>query len=167
MTLDLDSRDSSRILAIAVLLAVFAAGAFGGAALTVAMRSPGHVERHEQRVLRGPGMGPLPGDHEGVVFMRSPGPGPFGDALDLGADQQERVERLMEEQREKAERLMSDMEPRMKALMDSTNTAIEAVLTPEQREKFREMREERRDVIMRRFEIAVPEPPEAPPAPGE
>jgi len=166
MTLDLDSRDRSRILAIAVLLVVLAAGLFAGAALTLAFGSRGHrVERHEERFLRGPGGPPIPGDHEGVVFMRRP----FGEELDLNPEQRERVERLMEEQRRKAERLMADMQPRMKALMDSTNAAIEGVLTPEQRERFREMQAERRDMIVRRFEMKIPEPvePPAPPVPVE
>jgi len=173
MTLDLDSRDRSRILAIAVLLAVLAAGLFAGAALTLAFGSRGDRVAHEMRIRRGPGGPgglhgpPIPGDHEGVVFMRGGGPGGFGEELDLDPEQRERVERLMEEQRRKADQLMADMQPRMKALMDSTNAAIEEVLTPEQREQFREMQAERRDMIVRRFEMKIPEPPELPAPPGE
>jgi Spy/CpxP family protein refolding chaperone len=163
MTLDLDSRDRSRFLAIAVLLAVLAAGLFAGAALTLVFGSRGSHVQHERRLVRGPGGPPMPGDHEGVVFMRRP----FGEELDLEPEQRERVERLMEEQRRKAEQLMADMEPRMKALMDSTNAAIEEVLTPEQRERFREMQAERRDMIVRRFEMKIPEPPEPRPEPVE
>jgi Spy/CpxP family protein refolding chaperone len=159
MNLDLDSRDRSRILAVAVLLAVLAAGLFAGAALTVAFRSPGPVVEHERRLKIGGPPG-VPGDHEGVMFMRMREP--FGAALDLTPDQRERVDSLMAEQARKAERLMADMEPRMKALMDSTNTAIEEVLTPEQRETFREMQAHRRDVIVERFRTPVPPPP-----PGE
>jgi Spy/CpxP family protein refolding chaperone len=131
MKLDLDSRARSRILAVAILLAVFTAGTLGGAALTVAMgrgddRGPGHEERilYAQPILKG---------------------------LDLTPDQRERVERLLDDQRRKAERLMADAEPRMKALVDSTNAAIEQILTPEQREEFRQMQEHRRDDIVRRF----------------
>ena len=169
MTLDLDSRDRSRILAIAVLLAVLAAGLFAGAALSLVFGSRGDRVEHEMRIRRGPGGPgamhgpPFPGDHEGVVFMRTP----FGAELDLNDEQRERVEALMEEQRRKAEQLMADMEPRMKALMDSTNAAIEEVLTPEQRERFRRMQEERRDMIVRRFEMKIPEPMEPPAPPGE
>jgi Spy/CpxP family protein refolding chaperone len=160
MNLDLDSRDRARILGVAVLLAVLAAGLFAGAALTVAFRSPGRVVEHERRLKIG-GPSGIPGDHERVMFMREP----FGAGLDLTPDQRERVDSLMAEQARKAERLMADMEPRMKALMDSTNAAIEEVLTAEQRERFREMQAQRRDVIVERFRTPVP-PAERPVPPA-
>jgi Spy/CpxP family protein refolding chaperone len=131
MSPNLDSRDRSRILALAILVAVFAAGALGGAALTVAMdrgedRGPGHEERilYAQPILKG---------------------------LDLTPAQRERVGRLMDDQRRKAEFLMADTEPRIKALVDSTNAAIEQILTPQQREEFRQMQEHGREDIVRQF----------------
>lgn len=165
MTLDLEPRDRSRLLAVAILLAVFMAGIFGGATLFFLFQPDGrHVVERREHIVAGPGMmdGHVPGDREGVVFMKTPGPGLFGEELELNDEQRERVERLMEDQREKAEQLMADMEPRMKALVDSTNAAIEEVLTPEQREQFRELQAERRDLIVRRFRVPVPPPP-----PGE
>ena len=56
----------------------------------------------------------------------------------------------MEIQREKADSLLESMGPRLKALMDSTNADIEALLTEEQRERFREMQKRRHDVLIRR-----------------
>jgi hypothetical protein len=173
MNMELSTRDRSRLLAGAILLAVFAAGAFGGAALTIAFRSNPHGLRHEERVLVGPHGGALPGDPGGMVYLRTREP--LDAELGLDDEQRERVQLLMEEQARKAEQLMTDMEPRMKALMDSTNAAIEAVLTPEQRERFQRMREERRDMMVRRFEYAVPGPgggmrmrvPAPPPEPAE
>ena len=83
--------------------AVFMAGIFGGATLFFLFKSDGHRVVRQEHIVAGPGhMGGIPGDREGVVFMRSPGPGMFGDELDLNDEQQDRVERLMEEQREKA-----------------------------------------------------------------
>jgi hypothetical protein len=49
------------------------------------------------------------------------------------------------------------MGPHLKALMDSTNADIEALLTDEQRERFREMQTRRHDVLIRRR--GVPGPP--------
>ena len=155
MNMEIDTRDRARLLAVAILLAVFAAGTFAGAALTVALGDRGgrRIVKHEEHVRRAPG---LPGGAEGVVFLKSP----FDDQLGLDDEQSAQVERLMQEQRRKAEQLMGDMEPRMKALMDSTNAAIEAVLTPDQRERFRELQAERRDVIVRRFVTPPPAPME-------
>lgn len=161
MNLDLDSRDRSRILAAAVLLAVLAAGLFAGAALTLAFRDPGHRVEHQERLRIAVPPG-IPGDHEGVMFMRSREP--FAAGLDLDPAQRARVDSLMNDQRRKAEQLMADMEPRMRALMDSTNSAIEEVLTPEQRERFRRMQDERREMIVERFKVPAP-PPEPPPPP--
>lgn len=171
MSLNLNDRERSRILAVAILLAVFAAGAFGGAALALVFGGPRHrLMEREVFDVRRPGPPALPGDHEGALFLKTPAP--LAAELDLDDAQRERVERLMEEQAQKAERLMAETEPRMKALIDSTNAAIEEVLTPEQRERFREIRERRRELIIRRFKI--PEPPEprvrtpaSPPEPGE
>jgi hypothetical protein len=164
MNMNLDARDRSRILAVAILIAVFAAGLFGGAALALVFRSPRHVER-EVFDVRLPEHPAFPGDGEGVVFLRTPDP--LMEELDLDQAQRDRVERLMQEQAQKAERLMADTEPRMKALMDSTNAAIEQVLRPDQRERFRAIREERRDMIVRRFKMRVPAPPPEPALPPE
>ena len=167
MNMEIEPRDRARLLAVAILLAVFAAGAFAGAALTVALGDRGgrRLVKHEEHVLRGPGA--FPGDPEGVVFMRSKMP--LDEPLGLTDDQSAQVRRLMEDQQEKARELMGDMEPRMKALMDSTNAAIETVLTPEQRERFRELQAERRDVIVRRFVTPPPAPmePRVPAPPPE
>ena len=164
MNMDLDARDRSRLLAVAILIAVFAAGIFGGSALMLVFGSRRHVEKEsfDVSLARHPA---FPGDREGVVFLRTPDP--LMEELDLDEAQRERVERLMEEQARKAERLMAETEPRMKALMDSTNAAIEEVLRPDQRERFRAIREERRDMIVRRFKMRVPGPPPEPALPPE
>lgn len=158
---DLEPRDRSRLLAVAILLAVFMAGIFGGATLFFLFQPDGHrVVTRQDHIVAGPGH--MLGDREGVVFMKTPGSDFFGGELDLTAEQNERVEALMEDQRQKAEQLMSEMEPRMKALVDSTNAAIEELLSEEQRARFREIQAERRDLIVRRFRT-----PDPPPPPGE
>ena len=165
MTLDLEPRDRSRLLAVAILLAVFMAGIFGGATLFFLFQPDGERVIHRQEhIVAGPGgihLGAEGPDGPGVVMMKRHGP-LLGEELGLEPDQRERVNQIMEEQHQKAEQLMADMEPRMKALVDSTNAAIEEVLTPEQRERFRELQAERRDLIVRRFRVPVPPPP-----PGE
>ena len=173
MTLDLEPRDRTRFLAVAILLAVFMAGTFAGATMFFLFRSDGHrVMERREHVVAGPegihrGMGG-PGE---VLLMKEHG-SLLGEELGLEPAQQERVDQLMEEQHDKARGLMEEMEPRMRALVDSTNAAIEEILTPEQRERHRELQEHRRELIVRRFSIPVPPEPQirvpaTPAEPGE
>ncbi|MFN2384378.1 MAG: hypothetical protein ABR559_08995 [Gemmatimonadota bacterium] len=162
MTLDLEPRDRNRLLAFAILLAVFIAGVLGGIAALHLLHGRQHAVRHHDERIS------LPFPHDGmpkreVIRMRH---APFGEELDLEPAQQAQIDSLMEEQSRKAEALMRSMEPRLKGLHDSTNAAIAALLTPEQQEVFERLQRERRDVIVRRF-IRGPEPPDAPPSPSE
>ena len=153
--MNIDAQQRNLLIAGSALLAAFVAGGLAGGA--VAVVATGHGPRHaeiEMHALGGPG-GPfefpaLPGPPHDDVFFES-SHRPFGRALGLSESQQTRVDSLLDEQREKAERIMTQMEPRLKALMDSTNQAIEEILTPDQREEFRRLQRDRRDVIIRRF----------------
>lgn len=170
MTLDLEPRDRNRLLAFAILLAVFMAGVLGGVALIQAMGPRKHIVRHHERFTLPVPPGHQPG--EGMIRMRH---APFGEELDLEPAQEARIDSLMEEQQRKAERLLRSMEPRLKGLHDSTNAAIAELLTPAQREVFERLQKERREVIVRSFirgpmEPGAPDLPmrvPAPPEPGE
>ena len=160
MTLDLEPRDRNRLLAFAILLAVFMAGVLGGIAALHLLHGRKHVVRHhEERIT-------MPFPHDGMpgermIRMRHT---PFGEELNLEPAQQAQIDSLMEEQSRKAEGLMRSMEPRLKGLHDSTNAAIAELLTPEQRVVFDRLQKERRDVIVRSF-IRGPRAPGAPDAP--
>ncbi|HKY60161.1 MAG TPA: hypothetical protein VJP59_04040 [Gemmatimonadota bacterium] len=164
--MNLDTQQRNFLIAGAALLAAFVAGGLAGGAITTVFG--GREARHEDLEVRALHGGPLGAfelrapaglPHGGIFFEGVDRP--FGPALDLSDEQQARVDSLLEDQREKADSLMAVMEPRLRALMDSTNAAIEAALTPEQRERFRRMQEDRRDVIIRRFVKPAP-PPAAP-----
>lgn len=158
----MDARRRNQLLAAGALAAAFLAGGVGGAAATAAIdwwRAPRAEEGLVHTEIQLPRM-PAPPGEGGVFWRRSEGQ-ELADRLGLTEAQRNEVQRLMEEQQVKAERLMNEMEPRLKALMDSTHARIEAVLTPEQRERYGEMREMRRDFLIRRLE-----PPPLPPEPG-
>jgi hypothetical protein len=101
---------------------------------------------------------PPPPHGPGAVFYKRLG-NEFGAELGLDDEQAVRVDSLMGVQRQKADSLLESMGPRLKALMDSTNADIEALLTEEQRERFREMQTRRHEVLIRRRSPLPPVPP--------
>jgi len=137
-----------RLLAVATLVVTFMAGGLVGTA----------VER-----ARGPDRWAPP--PEATRGPRRGGPDIFesgsalADRLRLTPQQRDSIERIMERDRQKADALFREMRPRLRARFDSTRVAVEAVLTPEQREEFRRYREERRAERRRRGG-------ERPPGPG-
>lgn len=64
--------------------------------------------------------------------------------LDLTADQRRQIDAILERSHAKAESLRHEMQPRLEQLFETTGAEIEAILTPEQREKFRQLRESQR-----------------------
>jgi Spy/CpxP family protein refolding chaperone len=153
--MNVDSNQRNLLIAGAALLVALVVGGGAGALATMGIQHFRHVD--VERVEfggpfgpHGPGLPPPPGMPGADVFYRHQGLA-FSDELDLSDEQQARVDSLLEEQREKADKLLSDMEPRLKALHDSTNAAIERLLTPDQREEFERIKEERREVIVRSF----------------
>ncbi|HET6617040.1 MAG TPA: hypothetical protein VFH69_04455 [Gemmatimonadota bacterium] len=136
-------------IAAAVLALIFLAGGLAGAA--IALFSHRHRSPHDMVMERIhlPEVPPAPGAPGGAVFYKRLG-NEFGEELGLDDEQAARVDSLMEIQREKADSLLESMGPRLKALMDSTNADIEALLTEEQRVRFREMQTRRHEVLIRR-----------------
>ncbi len=80
-----------------------------------------------------------------------PAGGEWLERLDLTAAQREEIERIRAESRAEAERLRAEWEPRLRDHLAETRARIEAVLTEEQRETFRELRERHRGRAERYF----------------
>lgn len=87
------------------------------------------------------------------MFRRPDGPPGFmGGAsvdrldrhLDLTAEQRRQIDEILRRRREEAETFRREMEPQLRDLFDATEAGIEEILTPEQRERFRQLRETRR-----------------------
>jgi hypothetical protein len=123
-------------LAAAVLLATFVAGGLIGGAVI--------------RILDAGEPAPVQPTAPGRALVFS-GEGPLSERLDLTPEQRVEVERILLVNRRKAALLMRDMQPLLRARYDSTVVAIEAVLTPEQRSEFEQMRREERVRIRLRF----------------
>ena len=148
-------------IAAGVLALVFLAGGLAGAAISLFAGRP-HFPRH--RVMERIAMSdipPAPHGPGGGVFYKRLGDD-FSEELDLDDEQRARVDSLLEVQRQKADSLLESMHPRLKAVFDSTQADIEALLTEEQRERFREMQSRHQDLLIRRRLPAPPEPPGPP-----
>ena len=61
--------------------------------------------------------------------------------LNLTPEQRQEIHRILEESHVRAESFRDSMAPQVRALMEETHERITAVLTPEQLEKFEEMRQ--------------------------
>jgi Spy/CpxP family protein refolding chaperone len=118
-----------RLLAVLSLLVVFAAGALVGAALE---RGRDHGRRGE-RPPREARRGPPPLFAEGS---------PVAERLKLTPAQRDSIERITERDRVRADSVFRETRRGMRARFDSTMTAMEAVLTPQQRAEWQKIRQE-------------------------
>jgi len=75
-----------------------------------------------------PGMG-------GRIFMDR-----LEGRLNLTPEQRREIDRILEESHARAESFRESMAPQVRALIQETHDRVAAVLTPEQREEFEEMR---------------------------
>lgn len=125
-----------RALAVASLLVTFLAGGLVGAAVERARGGERWSERPGAGIERGPRRGPPP------IFEAG---GPLDERLGLTPAQRDTIRRIVERDRARADSLLREMRPRLRARFDSTTAAVEAVLTPEQRDEFRRFREEQRE----------------------
>ena len=79
-------------------------------------------------------------------------PPPFGGRLaprlerhlDLTAEQRERLREILDQTRLEAEALRRDLAPRMRDVMERSEQRIREILTPEQRQRFEELRRDHR-----------------------
>lgn len=116
--------DPSRVRVALLLLLVFGAGLAGGVAL-------------ERLWLDGSAEDPRRGRH-GPVIQR------YADSLDLTDAQRARVDSIVDRFRERMEELWSRVEPRYRRMADSARGEIEAVLEPDQVDRYRRLLEQER-----------------------
>ena len=76
-------------------------------------------------------------------------------ALELSDEQKVEIEQVLADTRETSQKFRREMEPRVRELLESTRDEIEKVLTPEQLEKFEELRKK----LHRRMEQFLLGPP--------
>jgi Spy/CpxP family protein refolding chaperone len=134
----------NRFGAFAAALALLVSGIAIGALGTYFV-----LERH-----RPPGPAPAP-----------PPPGPASmDQLErrlgLSADQSKQIASILEEGRREGDAIRRELKPRLDRQIEATRARIDAVLTPEQRVEFEELRREQRHRV-ERFLLDGP-----PPSPG-
>jgi Spy/CpxP family protein refolding chaperone len=100
--------------------------------------------------------------HGGPPFGPPPHEREFRDRMSreigLSPDQQRRVDSLMDRQITEVRRLRAEVQPRLDSVVAQTRREIEAILTPEQREKARAM-------ARRGFDRHGDRPPPGPPPP--
>ena len=87
------------------------------------------------------------------ALARPPGPPPFfgrpmgpmlESRLDLSEEQRQELRQVLEESRREAEAMRAEMAPRMREIMARNEDRIRAILTPEQAERFEELRRRHR-----------------------
>jgi Spy/CpxP family protein refolding chaperone len=118
-----------RVLAVLTLLVVFVAGGLVGAA----------VERGRDHGRRdGPPRGSA---RRGPPPMFAEG-SPLAERLELTPAQRDTIEKLTTRDRTRADSVFRETRLGMRARFDSTMTAVEAVLTPEQRTEWQKIRQE-------------------------
>lgn len=143
------------LLTAAVLVAVFIAGAMAGAAV-VRFAGWGASDRTLVRVQadRDRPDGP-PGDRAERDGPGDRDRGPYAlaryleEELDLGEEQQERVQEILLRRQQEAQEMFRESRQRFESHLDSTMSEVREVLSAEQEEEFEElierMRERRRD----------------------
>jgi Spy/CpxP family protein refolding chaperone len=107
-----------RLWIVLSLLAAFAAGFVGGLFLERNILHP----RHHTRAQRGP--------------SHAPNLEEMARELGLSSDQKEAIRRIFESNDSKFKELYAEMRDRLSALRSEIKTQIDAVLTPEQRQKM-------------------------------
>lgn len=123
------SMNRTRMLAVLLLVSVFAAGLVAGAAINHLTGATAEVRRGDGP--RGGRMGP------GGPGGQPPSPAAMlARRLELTGDQREQVEAIFERRRQSTEVILSEFQPRIEAQRDSTDMEIRAVLTPEQTVEF-------------------------------
>ena len=131
----------ARWTALALLLLAFVAGALGGVAADRLLGTP----PGDAATGPPPRAGSLrPGARPGAIF---PAGVQLARELDLSTEQRRRIQVILAQERMKADSVMRAVRPLLQARYDSSLQAVREVLTPEQRERFDQLREERRERI--------------------
>lgn len=117
----------STLGASVALLLVFAAGVAGGVAL--------------ERTWLSQGTAAEDGEHEDRDGYPKPVIERFSEELELTADQQARIDTVIDDLREEMKAMWAEARPRYREMVDSAKARIEAVLNEEQVEKYRRLLE--------------------------
>lgn len=117
-----DRKRRTAAIAVAVLIATFAAGVLAGMAADRIL-----VHR---KILRDRAQGRLP--HSMAARLDR--------VLDLSPDQRRRVEDILERRHQRIMEKWNSVRPVVQTEMEAANAEIERVLTPAQREKFSRMK---------------------------
>lgn len=127
----------SHLGAAVALLLVFAAGVAGGVALERLWldADSGAEAARSDRGYR---------DHRPVIER-------FSEELELTADQQAKIDTIVDGLQQRMRDMWAEARPRYRAMVDSAKARIEAVLTEEQVEKYRELLEREAERRERRW----------------
>jgi Spy/CpxP family protein refolding chaperone len=123
-----DGTGRLRFAGALLLAATFAVGALGGLAF-------GDFGENDQAVADA--REPDCDDHDGRR-------GSYLDRLELTAEQQQRIDVILQERKEQMDAFWAENGPRMEQIVDSARAEIRNVLTADQRAQVDRMREERR-----------------------
>lgn len=126
--------DRGNLLASGMLLVTLLFGVLGGVALDRWVFRPG---RHYagSRAPGTPG-----GDRFDPARVRSQASERLTLSLDLSLTQRAQVDSLLRAQQQAAATVMREMRPRLDSITDRTQSAMRAILTPEQYQKLDRMR---------------------------
>jgi|GEM_PF-1749912 len=123
----------ARLIGISLLMATFLAGGFSGAALERHSRVEPVNEESSTDSSTQKGDTPELGKRRSIF-----------DRLDLEPAQRVTIDSILQVGRERVDAYWKEWEPGYRALLDSTRIQVREVLTPEQREKYDEIRARRR-----------------------
>lgn len=124
------------LMSLALLLVTFVGGLLAGAAVERTVKSPG--ERISSRGERDD----TPRGRDGPG--RDARPPRFLDQIDLSEAQQAEIESILERGKAETREFWMNEGARLREIVEETRADIVAVLTPEQRERFEELRDRRR-----------------------
>ncbi|HSJ08121.1 MAG TPA: hypothetical protein VK936_15555 [Longimicrobiales bacterium] len=129
-----------RVQAIVLLLLVATAGAVAGIVGDRLVSERADPSPAVEEARPGPGAGPW--RWEARRDMR------YGERLssdlDLSPAQRAAIDSIVRDQQQRVRSLTAEVEPQFRAIAEQTRGRVEAVLTPEQRARLAELRDERR-----------------------
>jgi len=123
--------DRTRLLAGSLLLCSLLLGIFAGVALDRWLLLPRHHGGH--RLEAGPGSRDMRGR-----FLRQL----TGD-LELSPEQRARIDTLLTRQQQQTREVLREFRPRLEQITAATHAGIAAVLTPDQAQRFEEIKRRR------------------------
>ena len=138
--------DRNSVLAAGLVVVTLLLGIVSGVAIDRWLLRP-------PREFAGPGPGRMPAGGERRRFD----PGQFREQLsaqlakelELSAEQRVKVDSILSAQQMKSRELMGEVRPKLQVVAESTQAALRKVLTADQQEELRKLREERMRKVRR------------------